>query len=93
MTYYKAGDWNAICALCGGKFKASELVWNSQIQDWVCREDWESRHPQERVRVIEDDQSVPFVRADPEPVFDQAHYESGDLSDPVNPFYPKDHSQ
>ena len=62
--YYKKGDWNALCALCGFEFKASELRWNSQINDYVCKEDWETRHPQERQRATKDDQSVEFVRAD-----------------------------
>ena len=63
--YYKQGDHNALCALCGFEFKASKLRWNSQIKDYVCKEDWEVRHPQERQRPTKDDQSVAFVRADP----------------------------
>ena len=85
--YHKQGDWNAICALCGTKYKASELRWNDQIQDWVCKWDWETRHPQERLRGIKDDQSVAWTRPDPNPVFLTDHYAAVDNSDPVHPNY------
>lgn len=62
--FYKQGDWNALCAICGFEFKASQLRWNSQINDYVCKEDWEVRHPQERIRAKKDKQSVAFVRTD-----------------------------
>lgn len=65
MTTYKQGDWNAVCALCGFEYKASELRWNSQIQDYVCKYDWENRHPQERLRAVHDDQSVAWSRPGP----------------------------
>lgn len=88
MTYYKHGDWNAICALCGGKFKASQLRWNSQIQDWVCKDDWEQRHPQERLKAHEDDQSVPWTRPDPTPIYStESGYIESDPTDLLNPFY------
>ena len=55
------GDWNAICDICGLKFKASELR-----KDWrglmVCVRDWEPRHPQDFLRVRSDDPSVPWTR-------------------------------
>ena len=87
MTYYKQGDWNAICALCGFKYKASELRWNSQIQDYVCKWDWEQRHPQERLRATKDDQSVPWTRPDTDPVYLYDSYLEIDQTNPVNPFY------
>ena len=68
--YYKKGDYNAVCALCGFEYKASDLRWNNQIQDYVCRHDWEPRHPQERLRAVEDIQSVPWVRLDPTDIED-----------------------
>lgn len=63
--YYKQGTWNALCAICGFEYKSSELRWNSQINDYVCKQDWEVRHPQERLRAVKDDQSVPWTRSDP----------------------------
>jgi hypothetical protein len=86
-NYYKKGDWNAICALCGGKFKASELRWNSQINDWVCKRDWEVRHPQERIKAKKDIQSVPWTRPDPEPIDLYTHYVVPDYSNPAYPLY------
>lgn len=86
-TYYKKGDWNAICAICGKKYKASELRWNGQIQDWVCRLDWEERHPQERVKAVKEDQSVPWTRPEPDAVYLYDAYIEVDQTDPVNPFY------
>jgi len=59
--YYKPGDWNAICEVCGQKFKASKLKrrWDGLL---VCKRDWEPRHPQDFVRGVKDKQSVPFTR-------------------------------
>lgn len=60
-TYWKPGDWSAICDVCGKKYKASEL---SQRWDGlqVCEEDWEMRHPQELIRPIPDQQKLPWTR-------------------------------
>ena len=57
------GDWNVICDVCGFKKKASEVKprWDGL---WVCKEDWESRHPQDFIHITPDDQSVPFSRPD-----------------------------
>lgn len=89
MDYYKKGDWNAICAICGFKYKASDLKWNSQIQDYVCKWDWESRHPQERLRAVKDNQSVAWTRPDPTPVYTNEPYVAFDSTDPVYPDYVK----
>jgi hypothetical protein len=49
-TYYKSGQWNAICDRCGFKFKSGELK-----KDWqglmVCSQDYEQRNPQDFLRV------------------------------------------
>lgn len=57
------GDWNALCDRCGFKFKASELyrTWDGYYVDREC---WEPRHPQDFVRGIPDDSSVPWSRLD-----------------------------
>ncbi len=57
--YYKPGDWNVACSMCGRKRKASELVKNWQGQ-WRCPEHNEPRQPQDFVRNITDDMGVPF---------------------------------
>lgn len=61
--YLKLGDWNAICDRCGEKFKASELkeTWDGLM---VCSKDWEPRHPQDMIKGVEDDSSVPWARPD-----------------------------
>ena len=60
-TWWKSGDWNAICDVCGHKYKASQLKkrWDGLM---VCDEDWETRHPQEFIRPIKDMQKLPFTR-------------------------------
>ena len=55
--YLDLGDWNCICSMCGQKRKASQLVKNWQGQ-WRCPEHNESRHPQDFVRAVADNQSV-----------------------------------
>lgn len=58
---YKAGQWNALCDVCGFKFKSSELKkrWDGLM---VCHDDFEQDHPQKFLRVQEDRQSVPWAR-------------------------------
>jgi len=66
--YLKPGDWNAICDVCGFKYKASQLKsrWDGLK---VCKEDWEPRHPQDFVRGVHDDQTVEWTRPDSDPTF------------------------
>jgi len=42
-NYFKSGSWNAICDVCGVKFKNFELKkrWDGLI---VCAKDYEQRH-------------------------------------------------
>lgn len=57
----KKGDWKAQCDYCGWDFYASELK-----EDWkglyACKDDYSPRQPQDFVRGVADDPSVPFVR-------------------------------
>lgn len=66
-TYYRAGSWNAICDVCGQKYKAHELRkrWDG-LQ--VCNADFESRHPQDLIRPIKERNSVPWTRPRPEDI-------------------------
>lgn len=59
--YYKKGDWNCICDVCGFLRKSSEirLRWDGLR---VCQEDWEPRQPQDFVRGTPDSQSIPWSR-------------------------------
>lgn len=60
-NYYKSGDWNVICDVCGKKMKSSHAKkrWDGLI---VCSEDYEQRHSLDFIRVKPDKQTVPFSR-------------------------------
>ena len=62
---YIPGDYWKICDRCGFRKRSSETfrTWDGL---YVCREDFESRHPQDFVRGRKDLQNVPDAR--PEPV-------------------------
>lgn len=76
------GDWNAICDRCGFEFKASQLrkTWDGL---YVCEEDWEQRHPQDFIRGVKEDQSVPWTRPEQEDTFVAVTYDP--LSDDTIP--------
>jgi hypothetical protein len=59
--YYKSGDYNAICDYCGFKYKFSKLkkTWDGF---YSCSKCWEPRHPQDFVKGVLDNQSVPVSR-------------------------------
>jgi len=48
--YYKHGDRNAICDMCGFKYKLSSLRkrWDGLL---VCNKDWELQHPQSLIKI------------------------------------------
>jgi hypothetical protein len=66
--YLELGNWNAICDVCGFKFKASELKrrWDGFM---VCDKDFEQRHPQDLIRLKPDRQATPWARPVPEDQF------------------------
>ena len=59
--YLKLGDWNAICDVCGFKFKASQMRrrWDGLM---TCQSDWETRNPLDFLRVPKDRISPPWSR-------------------------------
>lgn len=67
-NYYVSGDWNALCDRCGFKFKASMLR-----KEWtglrVCSCCYETRHPQDLLRVEPEKINVPWSRPEPADVF------------------------
>lgn len=67
-TYYKPGSWNVICDVCGVQYKAEELRrrWDGLM---VCKHDFEVRHPQDFIRAVPDNQTVPWVRPESTDVF------------------------
>lgn len=61
MSYFKSGEWNAICDVCGFQFKSGELRlrWDGMR---VCSKDWETRHPMDFIKIPKEDTSVPWSR-------------------------------
>lgn len=59
LTYYVQGTYNAQCDECGRGFKFYDLRkrWDDA---WTCSECWEPRHPQDFVRGVKDNSSVPI---------------------------------
>lgn len=71
--YYAEGDWNAICDNCGRKRKASEMVktWDGL---YSCPHHVGiTRHPQDFVRGIPDDQAAPWTRSQGADTFIEVH--------------------
>lgn len=66
--FYKPGDYWCICPVTGLKIRASKMRrrWDGEF---VSKEAWEIRHPQEFVRPRADKQSVPIARPEPEDSF------------------------
>lgn len=67
-TYYKAGSWNVICAVCGRQFKADEVRkrWDGVM---VCHSDYESRHILDFIRAVPERNTVLFTSTEPSDVF------------------------
>lgn len=62
--YLKLGDWNALCDVCGFKYKASELRrrWDGYM---VCPADYEERQPQDLIRIPPERQTPAWARPEP----------------------------
>lgn len=60
-NWYQMGEWNACCDQCGRVFKSGKLMprWDNAM---VCRQCWEPRQPQDLIRGIPDNMSVPWSR-------------------------------
>ena len=66
--YFLDGAWNFRCQECFKKMKSTEalLRWDGF---WVGPECWEIRNPQDFIRGIPDNSSVPWSTGDPPPIF------------------------
>jgi len=72
-TWYKKGSFNAVCDVCGQRFKASELMerWDGLMVDAAC---FEPRHPQDFLRVPEEHTETPWARPESEEIFKPVCY-------------------
>jgi hypothetical protein len=61
---YTPGDWLAVCFRCGSVKLASTMrrQWQGY---WVCPQHWETRHPQDFVKNVQDVQTVPWSQPRP----------------------------
>ena len=59
--YLRIGDYNAICDICGMKYKASQLKENWQ-GFMVCEKDFEYRHPMDFQKVPRTEATIPWSR-------------------------------
>lgn len=73
MSQFKLGEWLVVCDRCGWKRFASQVTetWDGLI---VCSPSvkegcFETRHPQDFIKQIKDDSSVPFIRSRPTDVY------------------------
>jgi hypothetical protein len=62
--FFADGQWNFFCALCGAKTKSGDAMktWDNQ---YVCKHHREVRNPQDFIRGVRDNQSVPWSRPEP----------------------------
>jgi hypothetical protein len=60
-NYWASGQWNFICELCGAKGKSKDGVktWDGH---YVCRSHKEMRNPQDFVRGVRENLTVPWAR-------------------------------
>lgn len=67
-SHYADGEWNFTCDLCGRIDKSSRArkTWDNH---WVCEKHKEVRNPQDFVKGVKDDQSVPWSRVEVAPTY------------------------
>ena len=69
-TFYKAGQWNAVCDVCGFEYKSGELKlrWDGLM---TCPGDWEMRNPQDLMKAPPPERAIPWSRPEGQDVFIQ----------------------
>jgi len=72
-SVYRSGEWDAICDVCGRKYKNTDLRkrWDGLI---VCSQDYEERQPQDFVRARADQIAVPWSRPETQDIFILINY-------------------
>ncbi len=72
--HLELGKWNVICQRCGTKYKNDQLEkeWTGLL---VCKDKcFETRHPQDFVRAVDDDQSVETPSPPPTDIYVSVTY-------------------
>lgn len=59
--HFAPGQWNFYCDICGCKNKSGDAR-KTHDGAYVCSKHKEERNPQDMVRGVKDDQSVPWQR-------------------------------
>ena len=80
-TWAEKGNYNAICEVCGFKYKASKLKkrWDGLM---VCKEDWEVRHPSDYYKFPTGTESVvPWTSPEPTQVDVDVTFTGGTSTD------------
>lgn len=78
--FFKDGEWNVIDPISGKKLKSSKMRrrWDGQM---ISEETLDPRHPQDFVRGVPDNQSVPFAYPEPTDQFvDDPGYDDSTLT-------------
>lgn len=80
---FVSGQWNAICDRCGFQYKSAELR-----AEWtglrVCSLCFETRHPQDLIKVRAERGGVPWSRPEPLPISVGTFLETEDLYLPLD---------
>ena len=74
--YLQFGSWNCICQRCGVKRKAEDISkeWTGLL---VCTTKClDQRHPQDFVKSVKDDQTVPYTSPEPTDVTVSVTYDT-----------------
>lgn len=64
-TNYEPGKWKAICDICGFQFKSDELFTDYRGLK-VCKDDLDTRNPQELLRAKSETAIPTWTRPDPD---------------------------
>ena len=84
INYYRSGQFNFICDVCGRKLKSNEAFdrWDGFK---VCKDDWEPRHEQDLIRAPNPDKPIPWSRPEAADVFISITYSSSGVQDQTVP--------
>ena len=74
-NYYKRGSYNAVCDVCGFRFKAEELDarWDGVM---ACKKDWEPRNSLDFIKAPKGTTALSWTRPEPDNNFITVNYVS-----------------